>query len=260
MHRRVTSRRPAIAHSDVGAVVDVADINLTADNALPRQLSVAPEAKIGVRLNQQLGIDRAVRAVANRATFAECRVLEHKWFRLFPVTLGAVLVDSSHRQSTGGFHNIHPVRIVTLDTIHLLLEHRMMLGQMKLHLRRAVAFETRGGILTGIKDELPRTASRNMETARAMTGFATGLPCPALRFEMNSRVSAGWKDTCDFGMALGAGLVANERRAGNFGRRLNRARHSGTRIDQDGSRGDACKRKKSNDWVAGCQGPVISDR
>jgi hypothetical protein len=131
----MASRRPAVAHAYVGGVVHVADIHLAGRNTLAGQLSVAPEAQVRIRLGEQLRVNRTVRAVTNRATFAQRRVLEYEWSRLFAVTLRTILVHTSHRESTGWFHDVHPMRIVALNTIHLFLQHRVMLGQMKLHFR-----------------------------------------------------------------------------------------------------------------------------
>src|SRR5258708_7097018 len=102
--RRVASRRPAGAHSHHRGVVHLADIQLTAAYALV--LCVATEAKIRVRRDEHLVIDRAVRVVTGRAGFAHRLVLEHKRPRLLAMTLAAGFIEPRHREAAGGFHDV----------------------------------------------------------------------------------------------------------------------------------------------------------
>jgi hypothetical protein len=97
-----------------------------------------------------------------------------------------------------------------------------------------MAFKTGRGIPARVKDELPRATAGDVETARAVAGFAARLPCPGVRFEMNSSMGAGRKHARDFPMTLRAGLITYESCAGDFGRRLDRARDSGTGAEQNG--------------------------
>src|SRR5205807_3407660 len=46
VHGSMAARCPAISHADVGAGIDIADIDLTAVHALAGQLRMAPETKV----------------------------------------------------------------------------------------------------------------------------------------------------------------------------------------------------------------------
>ena len=67
MHRLVTAGRPAGALLQPQRVIGTADQNLGPVYCSKWHL----QAKIGVPLHQQFGIDRAVRVVAGRAAFAQ---------------------------------------------------------------------------------------------------------------------------------------------------------------------------------------------
>src|SRR5262245_17101487 len=102
--------------------------------------------------------------MADGAPFAQRRVLENKWTRLFAMTGRAGLIKSCHRQATCRFENIASVRVMTLGTVHLLLGHRMMLRQQKLSLDRPMALETGRGVFARIYDEFAfASASRDVQ-------------------------------------------------------------------------------------------------
>src|SRR5437016_3404619 len=126
------------------------------------------------------------------------------------MTLGAVLVHTSHCQAAGRFHDVAAVRVMALDTIHFLFQHRVMLRKMKFHFRGAVTLKTRSRILPRVQNELPRAAAGDMKTGSAMARFAAGLSYPGIRFEMDSSMGTRRKRAGDLSMALGAGFVADE--------------------------------------------------
>src|SRR3974377_86788 len=91
--RRVASRRPAGAHADETGMIDVADIDLPWQHVRACHLRVTPEAEVEVRLDEQLGVDGAVRARADGATLAQRRMLEDDRPGLLPMALSARLIQ-----------------------------------------------------------------------------------------------------------------------------------------------------------------------
>src|SRR5439155_501087 len=81
--------------------------------------------------SEQLGVDRAVRRVANRTALAERFVFEHERPGLLAMALRAGLVQPRHGQSAVRFHDVAAVRVVTLDAVHPVFNHRMMLRQVE---------------------------------------------------------------------------------------------------------------------------------
>lgn len=104
-------------------------------------LRMTLQTRVGITLQQQLAVHRSVRNVTSGAPFPHRFVLEDKVPRLLFVTLGAGLIQLGHSQSTRRLHNILPVGIVTIDAVHLALEHRMMRGQAKLRVHPHVTTE-----------------------------------------------------------------------------------------------------------------------
>ena len=105
-------------------------------------LRMAAETKIRIALGEQLGIDGAVRAVANRAPFTQRRMLEDERSGLGAVARAAGVVLARHGQSAGRFEDVRSMRIVALCAANFFLQKRMVLWQMKFRLRRTVAFKT----------------------------------------------------------------------------------------------------------------------
>ena len=79
--------------------------------------------------------------------------------RLFAMTLGTILIQARHRQAAFGFEDIKAVRIMALNTIHLLFQNGVMLGQLELPMRFDVAIETRRRIIAWINDVNPTTTT-----------------------------------------------------------------------------------------------------
>ena len=205
---------PASALLEFGPMRHLADVNLASAHARALDLGVAPQAKIGIAVDQQLAIDGAVRTVANGAPFTQRFMLEHERLGLLPVTLRAVLIQPRHGQSGGGPENVGAVRIVALHTIHAAFENGMVLGQAELAVDVEVALEAGGGIFARVDDEFAAAATGlDMLAARAVAGFATALALEHGVLHVDARVRAGGKVPHVGGMTIDASLVADIMRA-----------------------------------------------
>src|SRR5438045_344108 len=95
-----------------------------------------------------------------------------------------------------------------------------MLGQMKFRLDSSMAFKTCAGIFSWIDNKFSApAAAADMQTAGPVARFTTGLTGGAGVLQTNARVWTGRKNVRDIRVALGAGMVPNETRPGNFRRR-----------------------------------------
>ena len=94
-------------------------------------LEVAAEAEIGVARNQHLLVNRSMRVVTGRASFAHRLVLEDKRPALSGVALTAGVVLGEQGGSTAP-HRRALVRVVTIAATHLPAQHRVTVGQLKL--------------------------------------------------------------------------------------------------------------------------------
>jgi hypothetical protein len=202
-----------------GRVIGVADVKVAAGNGRPLRLGVAAKAKIGITFDEHFLVDRAVRAVADDATFPQRIVLEDKWPSLVSMALGATLIPPRHGQAAGGFHDVRAVRVVALDAVHAAFNDRVMLGQVELSLHIQVALKTSRRVVARINNEFFRAAQArrgDMFAAGAVTGFAPALTGHRRRLGMNPRVRAGGKSSHNFRMTIHARLVADKMRARNF--------------------------------------------
>src|SRR5262249_18575688 len=118
VNRSVATSRPAGPHTDKRGMIDLADKKRARASL---HLRMAAQAKVDVSLRQQLGIDRAVRIMTRGTTFTQCRMFEHERPRLLAVTPRTTLVESGHRQSSGGFENIAAMRVMTLRAVYFVL-------------------------------------------------------------------------------------------------------------------------------------------
>jgi len=183
-------------------------------------LRVAFEAEIRIAFDQKLPIHRAMRIVANRAAFAHRLVLEYERPRLLAMALRAIFILPRHRQPARRFKNVHPVRVVALDAIHLPFNNGMMLWQVELGLRLQMALETRRRVLPWVNDELAAaTTGFNVLAARAVARFATGLALQRGILDMNARMRAHSKSPRDIRVAIVTGLITGVRSSGYFRRR-----------------------------------------
>ena len=84
---------PASAVVGKLGMIDVTDINKPfASRVLARHLGVASQTEVGIAHGQHLGVDGAMRIVANRAAFAQRRVLINERQCLFPMALGTAFI------------------------------------------------------------------------------------------------------------------------------------------------------------------------
>jgi len=214
-------------------MVNIADIHLSPSHARALDLRMTFEAEIEIALDEQLGVNAAVRAVADRTALPQRRMLKDEGPGLFPVALSTGFAQPRHGQPAGRFVDVAAVRIMALHAVHLFLRHRVVLGELELRLFLAMALETSRRVLAGIENELASPAAAgDMQAGRPMARFTARLPNGTSVFEVDSEVGAGRKDASDALVAVGASFVADERRAWNGGCRKPRSRGGGTRIYQ----------------------------
>lgn len=242
MHGGVATGAPATAEFQFVGVVFIADQDLPGADQRALRLRVALEAKIVVALDEHLGVDRTMRAVADDAAFPHRFVLEDEGLALVAMALGAGLVEAGQGEAAGGFHDVRAVRVVALDAIHFAFEHGMMLREAELGVGFQVAIQTARRVFAGIENEFPAsTANRNVLAAGAVTGFATTRAGGGARHEVHPRVGAGGELSHVVGVAGQAGLVADEMRSGDFGRDDDIAGNGGAGIETDDQRRQECR-------------------
>lgn len=196
-------------------------------------LGVAPQTQIRVALHQQLRIDGAMWAVADRAAFTKGGMLENKRPRLSSMTRRTRLIQSRHSQPPRGLEDVPSVRVVTLSTLDFVLRQRVMLGQMKLRFNRTVTLETRTGCFARVHDKPGAAASgRDVQAAGPMAGLAPAQTRDTGILQSDPRVGARGENTANVGVALRARLVAHERCPRHLGRRAEVQRCRGTRNRQ----------------------------
>ena len=139
-------------------MINVADIDLPASHARALDLRMAPEAEVRIALDQQLGVDAAMRVMAGGAAFPQRWMLKDEGSGLLPVALSAGFVQTRDCQPAGWLEDVAAMRIVALRAVHLLLQHRVVLRKLKFRLLLAMALETSCGAFAGIDDELASPA------------------------------------------------------------------------------------------------------
>ena len=225
----MAARRPAGRLTHKSGVVHGSNVDCGSD----RILRMAPQAQVGIGIDEQFAIDRAMRVVTSDATFAQSFVLEYHGPGLFAVALRAAFVHSRHGQPSGRFENIAAVGIVALHAIHMAFNYRMVLGQVEFRVDFEMTLKAGGGILAGIHNKFSPTASRlDMKAAWPMTGFTTALAGRGGRFVVNAGVGPHGKAAHVTGMTIGTGLVPDVMGARNFGRHVHRPGNAGTGIDK----------------------------
>jgi hypothetical protein len=223
MHGAVAARAPAPTQREKIPVRFLPDVNFSS-NAL--DLRVTLQAKVAVALDQHLRIHRTMRLMAGRTAVSQRLVLKGMRPGLFAVALRAPLIQSRHSQSSSGFHNVEPMRIVTLCAVHMPLGHWMVLRQIELRVRFQMTCEARCGIAAGIDDELaPSATDGRVPATRPVARFATRLARACHRSEMQSGVRAARKHPHIIGMALVTNPVPHEGRPLDFRGRQYSALH-----------------------------------
>ena len=166
--------RPAGTATDVIGVIHFADEEIAGLVCGSLHLDMALEAEIHIALHQQLAVDRSVGRMAARASFAHGFMFEDEGAGLFPMAVGALLVQARHGESARGFHDLVAVRIVALNAIHLALDDRVAVGEVELRVHIEVALKASRGILPGIIDEAAAAGSLNMLARGPVAGLAAG--------------------------------------------------------------------------------------
>src|SRR5437588_3563611 len=151
-------------------MVNISDIDLYARDAAARHLGMATQAEVYIPLREQFGVNRPVRAVANGTPLAQGLMFKHKRPGLLAMARSASFIETRHGKAACRFADVRAVGIVAFGAIHFVFQQRMMLGQMKLGFRRAVALEAGRRVLGRVHNEFPLAAStRNMQAAWPVT-------------------------------------------------------------------------------------------
>lgn len=233
MHGGVTAGAPTAAELEFVRVIFAPDEDLSRTDERALRLRVALEAKIVVALDDELGVDRAVRVVADGAAFAQRFVLEDEGFGLVAMALRAGLVEAGHGETGGGFQHVGPVRVVALDAIHSAFDDLMMLRQIEFGVGFQMTIETSGRVFAGIENKFAATtADLDVLAARAVTGFATARTNLRIRGKVHAGMCTGGKGLNVTDVTGEAGLIAGEMSAGNFRREDNLTRGGGAGVQQ----------------------------
>lgn len=193
-------------------------------------LGVTAQAKIRVRLCQHFPVDGAVRIMAGSAAFAHRLVFKRDRPRLLAMTLRTTFVKPRHGQASRGFEGIHAMRVVALDTVHVLLDHGMVIRELEFGVSRQMAVETGGRITAWIVDELPSATCRDVQAPGPVAGFATGIAAAWDVAEMNPCVRAGDERPDVVGVTFQTSPVAGIMRARNLRRQIHCAGCRGARV------------------------------
>src|SRR5260370_397329 len=127
--------------------------------------------------------------MANGAAFPQRRVLENEGPRLFAVTLAAGFVQPGHGESACRSVNVRSMGVMALRTVHFIFRERVVLWQLKLRLRGAMAFEAGGRILSRVDNELATSATGgDVQARRPMARFAASLAGGTRILEANTGV------------------------------------------------------------------------
>lgn len=109
----------------------------------------------------------------------------------------------------------------------------MMLWKGEFGVGGEVAVETRGGIASGIDDELPRASGLDVFAAGPVAGFATALSTHRTSLaQMDARMRTCSEVADVIGVALETGAIANVGGTGDFHRDDNGAGQCGAGLSQ----------------------------
>ena len=211
-----------------------------ADEDAPRRgllLEMALQAKGLIARDQHALVDRTVRLVAGRASFAQGFVFEHKRAELHRVAFAAGFVFRHQRRATA-LEGVSFVRLVAIAAMDLPFKERVMMREVELPLLVQVTLETGFGRFVRIHNGAARAAGLIVNAAWSVARLAANVRgVGARRFE--SRVCRGLEIPDDLIVALGAGLRSHE-----FGARYIRWRQHGP---ADRGAGDGDKRHCQHD-------------
>jgi len=96
-------------------------------------------------------------------------MLENKRPGLFPMTLRAILIETGHGQSSRRLEDVRTMRIMALDAIHAVFNHRMMLRKVEFGVCMQVAIKTCRRVLARIDNKFATPApGSDMFAARSV--------------------------------------------------------------------------------------------
>jgi hypothetical protein len=155
-----------------------------------------------------------MRIMAARAALAHGSVFENEGPRLLPMALSARLVLEAHRETMRRLHNIHAMRIMTLNAIHLPFGDGVMLRQVEFGIDILMTFIAGPRILSRVDDELfpARATNRHMLARRAVARFATVLPDGPEPLKMKPCMRTRGKRPRYFWMTISANLITHKSR------------------------------------------------
>ena len=175
---------------------------------------MALQTQTGVALDEELGIDRAVRLMASHASFPQCLMFVQDRFGLLAMAVGAGLVEPRHRQRSRRLHDVAPMRIVALHAVHLTFDHRMVIGEMELGVDLDVALKAIRWVRARIHDEHASPPARGDVFARgAVARFASGNASMNWVCFVEARMDAAGERLDDVPVAIDAGLVPGKHRS-----------------------------------------------
>jgi len=111
------------------------------------------------------------------AAFSHGLVFEDKRARMLQVALRALLIPASHRETGRRFEDFHPVRVMTIDAIHLPFNDRVVMGEPELSLLVDMTIQTGLRItpwIVNFTPDLPATG--DMRAARSMARLTASRP------------------------------------------------------------------------------------
>lgn len=196
-------------------------------------LRMALQTKIIIPLHQHLGIDGPMRAVADRAPFAQGFVLESKRPRLFPMALRTRFIQPGHGQAAGRLLDVAAMGIVAFHTIHTILHDGMVVREVDFGVNLQMALKTARWVFAGIDDEFAAPAARgDVLASSSVARFAPGHAGPFWIVLVKPAVRADREDTRNIRVAIETSLVPDERSAFDFGRSDDRTIHGCARAEQ----------------------------
>lgn len=213
---------------------NIADKNISAHRV---HLRVAFETKIVVPLDEHLVRDGAVRLMTNGAAFTQSFVFVDDQARLLAMALRAGLIQARETSRSPSLksgamrrlENVGSVRIVALNAIHPLFQHRMVVRQSELGVHMDMTSETGLWFPARVDNKFAASApGLHVQAAWSVARFATGRLGSRGVFEMDTRMRARWKDAGDVGMAIDAGFIPNKSCSLNHRRRHHGASKVGT--------------------------------
>ena len=186
--------------------------------------------------------------MADHTTLPHCLVLVNKWAALRSVALEASFVSAQESKAAAferllnigaaAFDCDPLVRIMTIRAAHFAFQHRMMMRQLELRPHFQVTLETSLRGLPRIDDRTGPATGFNVQTPRAMAGFAAHV-FGVFPFCLEPRVRRCSEVAHDLFVAGRAFLCADKLRTRNARRRENCLVRRAARKQNHGERGSS---------------------